>query len=156
MIFQNIVDTERKDDVFFTSPKMIFDLVEDYKDAPQEYFFVITLRGVRVIGVYISTIGIANRTFVHPREIFYRAILDHATNIIIVHNHPSGEPNPSDDDLTITKELHEIGIFLRIKIMDHIIISKNNYYSFLENKNILGNNKIDYKQGVIVSDEEEN
>ena len=80
--------------------------------------------------------GTINRSVVHPREIFKNAYLASASGIICIHNHPSGNIFPSKDDINITNRLVEIGLLVGIKIIDHIIIGQNNYYSFMENGNI--------------------
>ena len=72
----------------------------------------------------------------HPRDIFKEAYKLNAAFIICVHNHPSGDVNPSLDDINVTKRIFEIGDLMGIKLVDHIIVSENNYYSFLENGKI--------------------
>ena len=101
--------------------------------ASQEQFCVVTLDGAhRVIKRHIVTKGLVNRTVVHPREVFRPAIKDNATAIICAHNHPSGALDPSDDDNAITKRLREAGQTLGIPMLDHIIVSRTGYYSYLE------------------------
>ena len=78
-------------------------------------------------------IGTVNYSLVHPRDIFKEAYLLNATGIICVHNHPSGEVKPSKEDISLTNRLKEIGLLLGIKVIDHIIIGDDRYYSFLEN-----------------------
>jgi DNA repair protein RadC len=76
------------------------------------------------------TIGIINKTVIHAREVFYRAILDLSTGIIIVHNHPSGDTSPSHEDIVITEKLRGAGKIIGIPVIDHVIIGKEKYYSF--------------------------
>jgi len=76
--------------------------------------------------------GTLNASLVHPREVFHPAIIDTAASIILVHNHPSGETNPSQEDKNITYRLVEAGKLLNIPILDHIIIGATNYFSFKE------------------------
>lgn len=103
----------------------------------QEYFYCIYLDSQkRIIKDKILFIGTLNYSLVHPREIFKEAYLVSAASIICLHNHPSGDINPSKDDIILTKELKEIGNLFGIPIIDHIIIGKDNYYSFFENNNI--------------------
>mgnify|MGYP002356916261 FL=1 len=78
--------------------------------------------------------GSLNSSIVHPREVFKVAIDNRAANIVLVHNHPSGNPDPSNDDLEITKTLVDSGRILGIKIFDHIIIAGNFYVSFVEKR----------------------
>ena len=78
-------------------------------------------------------IGTINQSLVHPREVFKEAYLLSASSIICVHNHPSGNINPCNNDIIITKQLKEVGILLGINVLDHIIIGKDSYYSFSDN-----------------------
>ena len=81
-------------------------------------------------------IGTLNASLVHPREIFSEALRHNAASVILVHNHPSGDPEPSEDDLEITKRLIEAGKIMGIDVLDHIIITKSKVFSFKENKMI--------------------
>jgi DNA repair protein RadC len=78
--------------------------------------------------------GTLNANLVHPREIFEQALLHNAASIILVHNHPSGDPEPSQDDLEITKRIQEAGKIMGIDVLDHIIITKTKVFSFKEKK----------------------
>ena len=78
--------------------------------------------------------GTINRSVVHPREIFKNAYLASASGIICIHNHPSGDVNPSIEDKRLTKALVEIGKVQNIPILDHIIIGEDSYFSFMENE----------------------
>ena len=99
----------------------------------QEQFMVLTLNGTHEpIHMYVISVGLVNRTIVHPREVFYPAIKDNSVAIIVAHNHPSGHTDPSPEDIEITKRLHEAGSILGIAVLDHIIIGKHGYYSFIE------------------------
>lgn len=103
----------------------------------QEYFYAIYLdNSKKIIGDKLLFIGTINYSLVHPREVFKEAYLSCASAIICVHNHPSGNVLPSKQDIEITNNLISVGKILGIKIVDHVIISNNNYYSFLENDNI--------------------
>jgi len=79
-------------------------------------------------------IGTLNASLVHPREIFSEALRHNAASVILVHNHPSGDPEPSEDDLEITKRILEAGKIMGIDVLDHVIITKNKIFSFKENK----------------------
>jgi DNA repair protein RadC len=80
----------------------------------------------------VITIGLVNKTQVHPREVFADVIAERATAIIVAHNHPSGNLEPSDSDRRLTQQLVEAGQILGIKVLDHVIISKKGFYSFSE------------------------
>lgn len=100
----------------------------------QEYFYCLYLDSdKKVIGDKLLFKGTLNQSLVHPREIFKEAYLLSASSIICLHNHPSGNVIPSNDDKVVTDRLVETGNLLGIKVIDHVIISKNNYYSFYEN-----------------------
>ena len=120
-----------KDDVKIKTAKDIVKLVEELKGRKQEYFLTFTLDGgnnlIRERTVFIGTL---NQSLVHPREVFADAITDRAASIIFVHNHPSGNLTPSKEDKLITERLIKTGDIVGIHILDHIIISKNGYFSF--------------------------
>ncbi len=103
------------------------------KDKAKEHFKLILLNSRNKI-LYISSIstGTLTTSLVHPREVFKDAIVHSAASVVLAHNHPSGDPEPSEDDLKITKKLVESGKILGIEVMDHIVIGKNNFYSFRE------------------------
>jgi DNA repair protein RadC len=86
----------------------------------------------QTINVHEITKGLANRTLVHPREVFAPAIEDRAVAIIIAHNHPSGKTDPSGEDLDITKRLVDAGTILGIPVLDHVIVGRENYTSLKE------------------------
>lgn len=115
------------------SPQQVYARLTSVRRARQEHFFVLCLdtRGVP-IRQQLVTKGILNATFVHPREVFYTAIIYNAASIIVVHNHPSGDSNPSDDDLDVTERLVHAGKLLGIEVHDHIIVAKSGYTSLRE------------------------
>ena len=119
------------------STTKVFEYMKDkFNDNNQEYFYALYLDSKKnLIDKKLLFIGTLNKSIVHPREIFKYAYLLSASAIICVHNHPSGDPIPSNDDINLTNALVEIGNLQGIKVIDHIIIGKN-YYSFLENGNI--------------------
>lgn len=103
----------------------------------QEYFYVVYLdNGKRVISDKLLFIGTINYSVVHPREVFKEAYNLSASSIILVHNHPGDSPLPSNEDIKTTNNLIKVGEILGIKVLDHVIICSNNYYSFLENGDI--------------------
>ena len=105
------------------------------RDKSREHFIAIYLnaRNELIFRKHIF-IGTLNASLVHPREIFKEALEHNAASVILVHNHPSGDPTPSEDDLEITKRITEAGKIMGIDILDHIIISKNKVFSFKEHK----------------------
>ena len=107
------------------------------KDKAKEHFKLILLNPRnRLIGISTVSIGTLNASLVHPREVFKDAITHSAASVVLAHNHPSGNLEPSEDDLTITKRLVEAGKILGIEVIDHIIITKNGFFSFKE-KNLV-------------------
>lgn len=116
-----------------SSPGEIFREVRHYATRDQEQFIVLVLNGAHeVLNVFVATVGLVNKTLVHPREIFSDAIQRRGTAIAIAHNHPSGKLEPSEDDINVTKRILISGDILGIKVLDHIIFSSSSYYSFLE------------------------
>ena len=100
------------------------------REKKQEHFVVLTLDGAnRLISNTVIFQGTLNQSLVHPREIFAKAIEDRAASIIVAHNHPSGNTEPSADDIEITNKLKEAGQLLGIKVLEHIIVSKTAYRS---------------------------
>ncbi len=110
------------------------DLVGNKK---QEYFYTVY---VDTKGRYIDKkclfVGTINNSIVHPREIFKEAYLLSANGIICIHNHPSGDPTPSKEDVMITKKIKEIGMIHGIRLVDHLIVGANSYYSFYEDNKL--------------------
>jgi len=103
------------------------------KDKAKEHFQLILLNiRNKIIGISTISIGTLNANLVHPREVFKDAISHSAASVILAHNHPSGNLEPSEDDLSITKRLIEAGKILGIEVLDHIIVTKNGFFSFKE------------------------
>lgn len=123
-----------EDVVVKSSSDLIPLLVEFYNNSSVENFVVIALGGgQQVISIRTISVGTVNRSLVHPRDVFRHAILENATSIVISHNHPSGFVSPSSADIEITKILKEASDIIGIDLLDHIIIGKDNCFSFLEN-----------------------
>jgi DNA repair protein RadC len=100
------------------------------KDKAKEHFKLILLNPRnKIIGISTISIGTLNASLVHPREVFKDAIVHSAASVVLAHNHPSGDPEPSEDDLKITKKLVDSGKILGIEVLDHIIIAKNGFKS---------------------------
>lgn len=122
--------------IIIRSPRDIFPLFkEKINNFNKEHFMVTSLDSRnKIISIDIISIGTLNSSLIHPRETFEVAIKNHAAGIIICHNHPSGELKPSEDDLIVTNNLIKSGQLLGIEIADHLIISKENYFSLKEKK----------------------
>jgi DNA repair protein RadC len=101
-------------------------VIRRLKQARQEHFLVLLLNARHgVEEVQTVSIGSLNASIVHPREVFRPAILASAASIILVHNHPSGDPEPSEEDISITSRLVKVGDIVGIAVLDHIIVSKH-------------------------------
>jgi len=117
-----------------TDPKKVFQLIKSkLKDYQKEHFYIIALNS-RNHSVAEVSVGSLNASIVHPREVFAEAIKNKAASVIFVHNHPSGDPEPSEGDLLTTKRLVEAGKILEIEVVDHIIVTSNSFLSFKERK----------------------
>ena len=112
------------------SPKDVWERMEDIRGSKKEHFIVFYLDSRnQEIHKEIVSVGTLNESLVHPREVFESAIKNNAASIIIAHNHPSGDLEPSQADIEITKKLIHAGKILDIKIVDHIIVTLNGYNS---------------------------
>ena len=122
------------DKIYIKGPEDLFrQFLFLFKDEVKERFVVFWLNSAnRVTGFEIVTEGILNSSLVHPREVFRGAIVATCANIIIAHNHPSGNPEPSSEDIQITKQIVESGKILVIPVHDHIIFSDSSYTSLAE------------------------
>ena len=125
-------------DMKITNSSIVFEYYKNIiGDKKQEYFYCIYLNTAKkVIKDKLLFIGTINQSIVHPREIFKEAYLLSASSIICVHNHPAGSIYPSKEDINLTNKLVEIGNLLGVKVIDHVIITNDNYYSFFENNDI--------------------
>jgi len=118
-------------------PADILPLIQHYGDRKQEHFICVSINGANeVMTVRVVTIGLINKTHVHPREVFADVIAERASAVIVAHNHPSGELAPSKEDIQITKRLKEAADILGLNLLDHIIFNTRGYYSFVENNEI--------------------
>lgn len=121
------------DVVKISSVQDVLPLLQDIAGKPQEHFVCISLNGANeVIQKRIVTVGLLDRSQVHPREVFADVIADRAAAVILAHNHPSGELRPSDADLRIHNQLREAALILGLRVADHLIVTKKGYYSFQE------------------------
>lgn len=117
----------------FTAPTQIYDMFSFLMEETKEVFITLHLDGKnRVICMDLVSLGTLNQSLVHPREVFKTACLSNAAAIILVHQHPTGDPSPSSEDIAITRRLKEAGEIMGIKILDHIIIGDGEYLSFVE------------------------
>ena len=125
------LNTENKIEV--VSPEDVWKLCPDIREAKKEHFVVFYLdTQEQLIERQIISIGLLNSTLVHPREVFEPAIRYLAAQVVVAHNHPTGDPNPSTADIEITKRLVEAGKMLGIQVLNHIIVTKETHFSFKE------------------------
>jgi len=115
-----------------TSPEAVVKVIKPMLvERKKECFFTVLLDARnRYIRTELVSVGSLDATIAHPREVFNPALHDRAPSIIIVHNHPSGDPTPSGEDISLTRRLREAGNVLGIKLLDHIIIAGEKFYSF--------------------------
>jgi len=120
----------------YTSASEVFNTFSFLQYETKEYFMALHLDGKnRVVCLDMVSTGSLNQSIVHPRELFKTALLSSAAAVILLHNHPTGDPSPSAEDLAITRKLREAGDMLGIKVLDHIIIGEA-YYSMAERGHI--------------------
>ncbi len=106
-------------------------LQKEFRNCDREKFIAVHLNTKnQIISYEVVSVGSLNASIVHPREVFKGAILSNAASVIICHNHPSGDPNPSKEDTQLTNRLEEAGKILGIEILDHVIFAGSNFYSF--------------------------
>ncbi|MBI5846620.1 MAG: DNA repair protein RadC [Nitrospirae bacterium] len=123
----------RPEGLRISTPADVLPLIQHYADRKQEHFICISINGANeVIKSRIVSVGLVNKTQVHPREVFADPITDRASAIIVAHNHPAGSLEPSAEDKEITEQLKAAGETLGIRLLDHIIFNQKGYYSFLE------------------------
>jgi DNA repair protein RadC len=116
-------------------PEDIQDRCRAYATARKEHFLALHLNTRHiVVREELVSVGSLNTSIVHPREVFRQAILETAASLVLVHNHPSGDPSPSDDDIRITRRLAEAGELVGIPLVDHVILGDDRYYSFRASK----------------------
>lgn len=114
-------------------PKDAYPLLIHFADIRQEHFIVISLNGGHEVNAIREiTKGLINKTVVHLREVFADPITDRVCAVVVAHNHPSGNLEPSDEDVDITKRLRQSGDILGIPVLDHLIFSESGYFSFME------------------------
>ena len=115
------------------TPADVLPLIRHFADRKQEHFLSVTINGANeVINVRVVSIGLVDRSPVHPREVFADALADRASGIIVAHNHPAGNLEPSASDEDVTLQLKRAGEIMGIHLLDHIIFNRTAYFSFLE------------------------
>lgn len=116
-----------------TTPNDIFQEIRHYYNDEVEKLIVIALNGAHeVISSKVVSMGLINKTIVHPREVFADALKNRAVSIVIAHNHPSKNTEPSEDDKLVTSRITQAGDILGIRVLDHLVFSDSHFYSFLE------------------------
>lgn len=121
------------DKKIFSNPKDVYKYLKYLRNKRKEYVYGLYLNTRNsLVHEEIISIGNIESSIIHPREVFYPAIKNTAYSLILVHNHPSGDCSPSKSDEYITKNIAKCSEILRIPFLDHIIVSKNGYYSFRE------------------------
>ena len=117
----------------YTAPRQVFDTFSFLMQETKEMFITLHLDGKnRIICMDLVSIGSLNQSIVHPREVFKTALLSNAAAVILVHQHPTGDPTASSEDISITRRLKEAGEIMGIKVLDHIIVGEGEYLSFVE------------------------
>ncbi len=117
----------------FRGSNDIYRAFRQLAEMPVESFLVVHLDSKnRMVGMTTCSIGSMTASLVHPRDVFRPAIANMTAGLIFIHNHPSGDPAPSDEDIQITKRLCEVGKVIGIKCLDHIIIGSGRYFSFAD------------------------
>ncbi len=116
------------------TPADLLPHVHHYADRKQEHFLCASINGANeILNIRVVSIGLIDRSPVHPREVFADALWDRAAAVIVAHNHPSGGVEPSQGDIQITTQLKASGEVVGIELLDHIIFNRTGYFSFLEN-----------------------
>jgi DNA repair protein RadC len=120
--------------IILHNPESIYLFLKDQLELKmQEHFIVLYLNTKgELIKKEVLFIGSLNASLIHPREIFKHAVINSAAQMILVHNHPSGDPTPSQNDIDVTNIIHENSLMMDIQLIDHIIIGRNRYFSFKE------------------------
>lgn len=117
----------------YSAPKQVYESFSFLMNETKEMFVTVHLDGKnKVICMDVVSVGSLNQSIVHPREVFKSACLSNAAAILCIHQHPSGDPQPSREDREITRRLQEAGELMGIRVLDHIIIGDGEYLSFVE------------------------
>ena len=134
MVKERSVNYELPEGTVITSPARISELLDEVFELaslPEEAFVLICLDTKhKVIGTFKVSTGSLNASIVHPREVYKRAVVCNSHAIVVAHNHPSGNPTPSQEDIGVTQRLKEAGDILGIHLLDHVIVGRGEYLSF--------------------------
>jgi DNA repair protein RadC len=123
----------RPEGIRISGARDVLPLVNHLLDRPQEHVLTISLSGAHeVLRVRTVSIGLLTSCPVHPREVFVGPICDHAYSVILAHNHPSGDPTPSEEDRKVTRQIKAAAATLGLRLLDHIIFARRGYFSFQE------------------------
>ncbi|EHR34685.1 RadC family protein [Helcococcus kunzii] len=122
---------DKSQNISLSSPDTVAEFLYEYfRDSYKEEFCVLFLDTKnKVIGTQTVSIGTINQSLVHPREVFRYAIMKNSNSILLSHNHPSGDPTPSKEDILITERLIKAGEYIGIKVLDHLVIGDRRYIS---------------------------
>lgn len=130
---KRVYTTPATEKTIIYSPEDVFNLLSDMQFLDREHFRAISLNTKnRVLAVDTISIGTLNSSLVHPREVFKSAIKRSGNSLLLCHNHPSGDPTPSKEDLEVTQRLVDAGKLLNVPILDHVIIGHQKYVSLKE------------------------
>lgn len=117
----------------YTAPQQVYEAFKFLMQETKEMFLCLHLDGKnKIVVVDLVSIGSLNQSIVCPRSVFQTALLSNAAALILIHQHPSGDPSPSSEDISITRRLKEAGEIINIKVLDHIIVGDGEYLSFVE------------------------
>jgi len=117
----------------YTAPAQVYECFKFLMHETKEMFITLHLDGKnRIVCMDLVSIGSLNQSIVHPREVFKTALLSNAAALILIHQHPTGDPTPSSEDIAITRRLKEAGEIIGLKILDHVIVGDGEYLSFVE------------------------
>ena len=124
----------RPEGIRIETPADLVPHIRHYVDRKQEHFICASVNGANeVINIRVVSIGLIDRSHVHPREVFADPLVDRASAVILAHNHPAGTLKPSGQDMETTRRLRQAGEIMGITVLDHIIFNNTEYFSFLEN-----------------------
>jgi len=123
----------RPEGIRLETPADLVPHIRHYVDRKQEHFLCASVDGANeIINIRVVSIGLVDRSHVHPREVFADPLIDRASAVILAHNHPVGALNPSEQDIETTQRLRQAGEIMGITVLDHIIFNSTEYFSFLE------------------------
>lgn len=121
---------QSKDDVYIKTPKDVYEYLSDMRKIKKEFFRGLYLDvNNRLIHDELISVGTLTTNLVHPREVFYPAISKRAVAIVLAHNHPAGDPEPTEDDVEMTKQMVKVSKMMEIELLDHVIIGRNKFVS---------------------------